>query len=63
MNYTQAAGEKSTVKLTITFSEEEWEEAISKAYVKTRGKYTVPGFRKRKVNCLQILKKRYNVVE
>ena len=25
MKYTQAAGEKSTVKLTITFSEEEWQ--------------------------------------
>lgn len=48
MNYTQATGEKSTVKLTITFSEEEWKNAISKAYLKTRGKYTVPGFRKGK---------------
>ncbi len=48
MNYTQAAGEKSTVKLTITFTEEEWQDAIAKAYLKTRGKYTVPGFRKGK---------------
>lgn len=48
MNYTQAVGEKSTVKLTIKFSEEEWQDAISKAYVKTRGKYAVPGFRKGK---------------
>ncbi len=48
MNYTQATGEKSTVKLTITFSEEEWQNAIGKAYLKTRGKYTVPGFRKGK---------------
>lgn len=48
MNYTQATGEKSTVKLTITFTEEEWQNAIAKAYVKTRGKYTVPGFRKGK---------------
>lgn len=48
MNYTQATGEKSTVKLTITFTEEEWKDAISKAYLKTRGKYTVPGFRKGK---------------
>lgn len=48
MNYTQAAAEKSTVKLTITFTGEEWNGAIDKAYVKTRGKYTVPGFRKGK---------------
>ncbi|MBD5632773.1 MAG: trigger factor [Clostridia bacterium] len=48
MNYTQAVGEKSTVKLTISFTEEEWQEANSKAYLKTRGKYTVPGFRKGK---------------
>lgn len=48
MNYTQATGEKSTVKLTITFTEEEWKDAIGKAYLKTRGKYTVPGFRKGK---------------
>jgi len=48
MNYTQAVGEKSTVKLTITFTEEEWQGAISKAYLKTRGKYAVPGFRKGK---------------
>jgi len=48
MNYTQAAGEKSTVKLTITFTEEEWQEAINQAYQKTRAKYSVPGFRKGK---------------
>jgi trigger factor len=49
MKYTQAAGEKSTVKLTLTFSEEEWQDAINKAYLKTRSKYAVPGFRKGKV--------------
>ena len=48
MNYTQATGEKSTVKLTITFTEQEWKDAISKSYLKIRGKYTVPGFRKGK---------------
>lgn len=48
MNYTQAVGEKSTVKLTITFTEEEWQNAIMQAYTKTRGKYSVPGFRKGK---------------
>lgn len=48
MNYTQAAAEKSTVKLTITFSGEEWKAAIDKAYARTRGRYSVPGFRKGK---------------
>ena len=48
MKYTHQTGEKSTVKLTIEFSEEEWQDAINKAYVKTRGKYAVPGFRKGK---------------
>ena len=48
MNYTQAVGEKSTVKLTISFTEEEWKDAIAKAYKKTRAKYAVPGFRKGK---------------
>ena len=48
MNYTQAVGEKSTVKLTITFTEDEWQNAIMQAYTKTRGKYSVPGFRKGK---------------
>ncbi len=48
MKYTQSVGEKSTVKLTISFTQEEWKDAISKAYLKTRGKYTVPGFRKGK---------------
>lgn len=49
MKYTQAVGEKSTVKLTITFSEEEWQDALNKSYLKVRGKYSVPGFRKGKV--------------
>lgn len=49
MKYTQAAGEKSTVKLTIAFSEEEWQDALNASYLKTRAKYSVPGFRKGKV--------------
>ena len=49
MKYTQVTGEKSTVKLTITFTEQEWQDAISKSYLKVRGKYSVPGFRKGKV--------------
>lgn len=48
MNYKTAPGEKSTVKVTIKYSKEEWEDAINKAYSKTRGKYSVPGFRKGK---------------
>ena len=42
MKYTQSVAEKSTVKLTISFTQEEWKDAISKAYIKTRGKYAVP---------------------
>ena len=49
MKYTQAVGEKSTVKLTITFTEQEWQDALNKSYLKVRGKYAVPGFRKGKV--------------
>ena len=48
MKYTKSNGEKSTVKLLITFTEQEWQEAITSAYVKVRGKYTVPGFRRGK---------------
>ena len=48
MKYTKSNGEKSTVKLIITFTEEEWQDATSKAYFKVRGRYTVPGFRKGK---------------
>lgn len=48
MKYTTAAGEKSTVKVTIDFSKEEWEAAIAESYKRTRGKYAVPGFRKGK---------------
>ncbi len=48
MNYTYAAAEKSTVKLTITFSGEEWKAAIDQAFARTRGRYSVPGFRKGK---------------
>lgn len=48
MNYTKSTGEKSTVKITFNFAEEEWNEATQKAYLKTRGKYSVPGFRKGK---------------
>ena len=48
MNYKTAPAEKSTVKVIISYSKEEWDDAINKAYVRTRGKYSVPGFRKGK---------------
>jgi trigger factor len=49
MKYTFEKAEKSTVKITITLSSEEWKNAISAAYEKTKGKYSLPGFRKGKV--------------
>ncbi|MBQ6922213.1 MAG: trigger factor [Clostridia bacterium] len=49
MKYTFKEAEKSTVKITITLSAEEWKDAISAAYEKTKGKYSLPGFRKGKV--------------
>lgn len=49
MKYEVATAEKSTVKITITFTPEEWAEANNKAYAQNRGKYAVNGFRKGKV--------------
>ena len=48
MKYTTKAAEKSTVKITMTFDGEEWKEAINKAYLQTRSKFAVNGFRKGK---------------
>lgn len=48
MKYEVTPAEKSTVKITFTFTPEEWAEANNKAYVQTRGKYAVNGFRKGK---------------
>ena len=48
MKYTTKAAEKSTVKITIKFDAQEWKDAQYAAYVKTRGKYAVNGFRKGK---------------
>ncbi len=48
MEYTSQAFEKSTVKVTLNFTGEEWKEALNKAYFQTRSKYNVPGFRKGK---------------
>lgn len=49
MKYTFEKAEKSTVKITIKLSSEEWAEAINSAYEKTKGRYSIPGFRKGKV--------------
>ena len=48
MKYTTKAAEKSTVKITLKFDGEEWKEAQNKAYLKTRGRFAVNGFRKGK---------------
>ena len=49
MKYTFEKAEKSTVKITIDLNEKEWQEAINAAYEKTKGRYSIPGFRKGKV--------------
>ena len=49
MKYTFEKAEKSTVKITIKLSAEEWAAAIDAAYEKTKGRYSIPGFRKGKV--------------
>ncbi len=48
MKYTTKAAEKSTVKITIKFDGEEWKNAQQSAYLKTRGRFAVNGFRKGK---------------
>ena len=48
MKYETAPAEKSTVKVTMTFDSAEWSEAINKAYLKSRSRYSVNGFRKGK---------------
>ncbi len=49
MKYSFEKAEKSTVKVTIELTKEEWAEANEKAYQKTKGRYSIPGFRKGKV--------------
>ena len=49
MKYQVTPAEKSTVKIEMTFSPEEWAQANDKAYAQNRGKYAVNGFRKGKV--------------
>ena len=48
MKYTTKAAEKSTVKITIKFDGEEWNAAQNSAYLKTRSRFAVNGFRKGK---------------
>ena len=48
MKYTTKAAEKSTVKITMKFDGAEWKDALQKAYLKTRGKFAINGFRKGK---------------
>lgn len=49
MKYTFEKAEKSTVKVTIELGSAEWKEANEQAYQKTKGRYSMPGFRKGKV--------------
>lgn len=48
MQYKYESAEKSTVKMTIDFTAEEWKSAIDKAYNKNKSRFTVNGFRKGK---------------
>lgn len=48
MKHTTKAAEKSTVKITLKFDGAEWAEAQNKAYLQTRSRFTVNGFRKGK---------------
>ena len=49
MKYEVTPAEKSTVKIAMTFTAEEWAAANDKAYQENRKKYAVNGFRKGKV--------------
>ncbi len=48
MKYTFESAEKSTVKIKITLTQKEWADAQTEAYNKTKGKFSIPGFRKGK---------------
>ena len=48
MKYTTKVAERSTVKITIKFDGEEWKAAVNAAYMKTRSRFAVNGFRKGK---------------
>lgn len=45
MNY-QVEKKEGSVKFTFIVSHDEWESEIEQTYLKTKGKYSVPGFRK-----------------
>lgn len=49
MKYTFEKAEKSTVKIEIKLTAAEWKAANTTAYENTKGKYSLPGFRKGKV--------------
>ncbi len=46
MNYTVEKLAKSQIKFSYTVSKDEYNEAVNVVYTRTRGKYSVPGFRK-----------------
>ncbi len=48
MKYEVAPAEKSTVKITMQFTAEEWNAALNRAYLENRGRYAINGFRKGK---------------
>ena len=45
MEYTKEILANKNAKLTVKMTAEEWNEALQKAYEKTKGKYRVQGFR------------------
>ena len=48
MKYTFETAEKSQVKIKITLTAKEWADAQTEAYNKTKGRFSIPGFRKGK---------------
>ena len=50
MSVTVETLEKNMAKLTITVAADEIEKAMQAAFLKNKGKYSVPGFRKGKVS-------------
>lgn len=48
MNYNKELLDNNQVKITVEASAEEWSNAISEAYNKTKGRYNIEGFRKGK---------------
>ncbi|MGN0818969.1 MAG: trigger factor [Christensenellaceae bacterium] len=49
MKYVTEKAEKSQIKVTMTIESADWEDAIRKAYEKSKSKFNVQGFRKGKV--------------